>query len=151
MNNSQRPVTPSPAPSNRPGTGSGLTKPKTSASGQFFRALLRWITAIAFVFCLGVLAVWFVRVRPESEQISQMETKIFTLQKELNGPQPQVQILQSLLEVSQAQVALAQGDTAGVPQALSGTDSRLAQSACDCGNGCGWGCMIGCFVEILPS
>jgi hypothetical protein len=71
--------------------------------------------------------MWFLRVRPQSEQISQMQTKIFTFQKQLNGPQPQVEILQSLVDVSKAQVALAQGETAGVQQDLSGTDALLAQ------------------------
>ncbi len=128
MSSSQTTATPSPLPPDRPGPSSAPPKPKTSPTGRFFRGLLRWVTAIAFVFCLGVLAVWFLRVRPQSEQISQMQTKIFTLQKQVSGPQPQVEILQCLLDVSKAQVALTQqGGTADVQQALSGTDALLAQ------------------------
>jgi hypothetical protein len=56
-----------------------------------------------------------------------MQTKIVSLQKEISGPQPQVEILQSLVDVSKAQVALAQGGQDEARQALGGTDARLVK------------------------
>lgn len=127
MSNSPTAATPSPVPPNQAGPGGAPPKPKASAAGRFFRGLLRWVTAIVLVFFLGFLATWYGKVRPQTVQIAQMQTRIFNLQKQLNGPQPQLEILQCLLDVSRAQVALAQGETGTVQQALSGTDARLAK------------------------
>ncbi len=127
MSSNQTPETHRPIPPSRPSPSGTPSKPKTSPLGRFFRGLLRWVTGIAAVFCLGILAMWLVRVRPQSEQISQMQTQIATLQKEINGPQPQVEILQSLVDVSKAQVALVQGGQDEARQALGGTDARLAK------------------------
>ncbi len=127
MSSNQTPATPSAIPPSRPSPIGTPSKPKTSPLGRFFRGLLRWVTGIAAVFCLGILAMWLVRVRPQGEQISQMQAQIATLQKEINGPQPQVEILQSLVDVSKAQVALAQGGQDEARQALGGTDARLVK------------------------
>jgi septal ring factor EnvC (AmiA/AmiB activator) len=125
MNSNQRAPTPAPTPPSRVATAG--VPPKTSAAGRFFRGLLRWVTAIALVFCLGVLAMWYVRVRPQTEQISQLQTQNSALQKRINGPQPQFEILECLLDVSKAQVALVQGGQDSARQALSGTDARLTK------------------------
>jgi len=127
MSSNQTAATPSPIPPSRPSPGGTPLKPKTSPLGRFFRGLLGWLTGIAVVFCLGVLSMWYVRVRPQGEQISQMQAQIATLQKKINAPQPQVEILQILVEVSKAQAALAQDEQDNARQALSGTDAGLTK------------------------
>ena len=127
MRNNQSPATPSPVPPSRAPSGAPPLVRKGSPLGRFFRGLLRWVTAIAVVFGLGVLATWFVRVQPQSEQLAHLQTRVVALETQINGPQPQVEILQCLLDISKAQVALAQGNQDGMRQALSATDARLAK------------------------
>ena len=56
----ERPVEESPAVEPEPSEG---------RAGKILRQSLRWVAGIAFVFAIGVLLVFFVRVRPQADQI----------------------------------------------------------------------------------
>jgi hypothetical protein len=46
-----------------------------SRISRFLRAALRWITAFALVFTLGVLATWFARVRPQAQAMNELQVE----------------------------------------------------------------------------
>ncbi len=129
-------------------TGEPEVKPE-SRLGRFFKRALRWVVFLVVVFAIGVLAMEFVRVQPQREEISNLnqaleaaETAQAELQAELSrleGVEAENeelsralaiastrQVIQEIrLDVAQAQLALAQGDAEGVAEALHGTGENL--------------------------
>lgn len=121
-----------------------------SRLGKFFRKALRWVTGLIVVFALGVGTTYFVRVRPMNYQIqdlenqlqaadltvSQLEEQISTfagletenekLTNELLETQLHVDIMRVLVDVTSAELALANEDIITAKASLTGTDERLA-------------------------
>jgi hypothetical protein len=121
-----------------------------SRLGRFFRRALRWVTGLIVVFGLGVGTTWYVRVRPMFDQvqdlrnqlqaaeitIGELESQIadFTplqganqvLEAQLSETQLHVDVLQVLVDVTAAQLALTNDDVVTAKASLTGTDARLA-------------------------
>jgi hypothetical protein len=124
-----------------------------SRLGQFMRKLLRWAVGLLVVFALGVGAMWYARLQPEEAKNSQLrdtiqslEDSIVSLQAEVDGLSPLVDensdlqrqleqaavhvgILEVLVDVSSAQLALSDDDIVTAKASLAGTDSLLAAAA----------------------
>ncbi|OGO19720.1 MAG: hypothetical protein A2Z14_00685 [Chloroflexi bacterium RBG_16_48_8] len=126
-------------------------KPKPpSRLGRFFRRALRWITGLFVVFALGVGTTWFVRVQPMNTKmgdlknqlqaaeitVTELEARIadFTplvsenasLKTQLLETQLHVDVMRILVDVTAAELALANGDAVTAKASLTGTDTRLA-------------------------
>lgn len=124
-----------------------------SRLGQFMRKLLRWTVGLLVVFALGVGAMWFVRLQPEMAKNSQLRDTIQSLeesivalqsdvdelsplvdensdlQRQLEQAEVHVGILEVLVDVSSAQLALSDDDIVTAKASLAGTDSLLAAAA----------------------
>jgi chromosome segregation ATPase len=122
-----------------------------SRIGGWMRRALRWIVLLVIAFALGVGATWAARVRPDGARIQALSTSLSqaqdqlqaqnseladlrplrsanaSLQDQLNAAQNRILLLQALVDVTGAQVALAQGKTQQAQQSLSGTDARLQE------------------------
>lgn len=120
-----------------------------SRLGKFARRALRWVTAVVVIFGLGFAATWLVRVRPlmsEVESLEQRADQAETAQAqlqdrvdELDGVEQRNQELEAallearghldllavLVDVTSAQLAIAQEDTAAARLALEDTESKL--------------------------
>lgn len=113
-----------------------------SRFGRFMRRALRWITAVAAIFALGVAAAWFVRVSPQQAEIAQLradlevaEAQVETLEgrvAELEGVEAELllatrqkAILSVLSNVHAARLALAEGDSSGAASALALAEEGL--------------------------
>jgi len=121
-----------------------------SRIGIFFRKALRWTTGIIFIFGLGVVTAWFVRVQPQDVEIRDLENRIQAaeitveqleaqitdllpldvenqqLLEELSESQLHVDVMKALIDATSAQLALAMDDVVTAKASLSGTDARLA-------------------------
>ena len=120
-----------------------------SRIGRFFKRALRWVVALLIVFTLGVVAMQIVRVRPLTEEQNSLDQWLADaqaaqqdLQNELNrleGVEAENQeltlsleqsearlvVLNILVDITRAQLALTQEDTAGVAAALQDTGEKL--------------------------
>lgn len=120
-----------------------------SRLGRFLRRALRWAAAVTAVFALGVAATWFAQVRPRTQQIealiqalAEVEAQRDQLQEqvaELEGVRSENEALQAslrmaqarqvllsiLVDVTSAQLAIAQEDPAAAKAALQQTDETL--------------------------
>lgn len=120
-----------------------------SSAGSFFRRALTWAAGIGVVFLLGVLVVFFLRVRPLSDQIKRLErdlgesqSKVAELQGELErlGPLEEeneelrgelsvkdrhLDLLAVLVDVTRARLALAQDQPESAQSVLQGTGATL--------------------------
>lgn len=116
---------------------------------RFIRRVLMWAIVILGVFALGVGATWVTQVRRlQSEKQSlqdqvqelqaeesaalevlreQQRIEIETLQEEIDAANLHIQLVNALVDVSSARVALGQEDLVGVRTALAGTDERLSK------------------------
>jgi uncharacterized protein HemX len=114
----------------------------------FVRKLLLWVIGLAVVFGLGVGVAWFTLVRDIrtenndlQSQVSTLEAeratieesvradcdaKIADIQAQADEANLHVQLVNALVDVSSARVALGQDDLVGIRAALAGTDDRLA-------------------------
>jgi type II secretory pathway component PulM len=116
---------------------------------RFFRKLLVWLVVIAIAFLAGILTYHFVRYKPLSEnnvktqaaldqanqEITDLQAetkKIATLESEKSGLQDQLEtaaahseLLQVLVDLSNARLALFQNDVEGAKAALANTPQRL--------------------------
>lgn len=122
---------------------------KPGRVGRIVRRGLQWITAGGVVFLLGVLIVFFVRVRPQADQIKRLErtldetrTEVESLQSRIDRLEPleeeidqledelavkdhHLDLLAVLVDVTNAQLGLAKGEPATAAGALEMTDRRL--------------------------
>ncbi|MFQ5943289.1 MAG: hypothetical protein ACE5JF_07030 [Anaerolineales bacterium] len=129
---------------------SPLEVKEESRAGRFLRRVLRWTVALLVIFTLGVVAMEFVRVRPladERNDLSQSLTEARTAQQDLEAEldrlvgvdaenqdlseallqtEARLALLNILVDVTRAQLALAQEDTVRVAAALQGTGEKLS-------------------------
>lgn len=120
-----------------------------SKTGRFFRRSLRWVAGLGFVFALGVLMVFFVRVRPQADQIRSLQRQLDETQQELTAAQARVDelepleernqqledqlerseqhldLLAVLVDVTNAQLDIAQDQPEAARAALEDTDAKL--------------------------
>jgi hypothetical protein len=123
--------------------------PPPSKFRLFLIRALRWVTGFMLVFVLGIVAMWAIRVRPAQaelnslqteldamqEQVSTLEGQVRTLlpledenaslQNELAKTEQQMAIRGILVDVTSAQLAMAQEDPIAAKAALAGTDDRM--------------------------
>ncbi|TET85839.1 MAG: hypothetical protein E3J37_01040 [Anaerolineales bacterium] len=116
---------------------------------RFLSRALRWVTGFVVVFAFGVAATWVVQVRPGSEQIGALRGELDSAQAQIDSLEGEVEslhplegensslrteltkikqrmdILSVLVDVTTAQLAMAQDDPIAAKAALAGTDDRL--------------------------
>jgi len=116
---------------------------------RFSSRALRWVTGFMVVFACGVAVTWFVQVRPGSEQIGSLQAELESAQNQINSLESEVEslrplegensslrneittikqrmdLLSVLVDVTTAQLAVAQEDPIAAKAALAGTDDRL--------------------------
>lgn len=122
-----------------------------SRAGRFFRRALRWAVLALVIFALGFAATWVARVSPlqqEQNRLAQalseaealetdlrtelgrlegVETENARLSGELDEAVTRLTLLSILVDVTGAQLALAQEDPLRVMAALEGTEDKLSQ------------------------
>lgn len=108
------------------------------------RRFLFWTLFVTGVFALGLVAMWFVRVGPLSTEFEKASIKVESLEFELEDLRPlraeneqlldelemgesQLQLLDVLVNVTSAQLALAQEDEIAAKAALAGTKASLLE------------------------
>ncbi len=120
-----------------------------SRFGLFLRRALRWSAGIGVVFALGIGALWFTQVRPQAERIRELQSdleaarsQVEALQKEVEDLRPlesenadlqaslaaaqqRHALLSTLVDVTQAQLALAQDDGLAARAALAEAPAQL--------------------------
>lgn len=121
-----------------------------SRFGGMMRWLLRWAVVVGVVFLLGVMATWIVRVSPQSDtirslsrsldesrnQVNELQQEVETLRgledeneqltQELETKDRHLDLLAVLVDVTRAQLALAEDQPGEASAELEGTDDRLA-------------------------
>lgn len=114
------------------------------------RKALRWIVAAGVVFALGVAVVWVMRVQPQMREIRDLSQSRDSIQKELTSAQSELDqlrplkdqnakltsqldeanrrlsVLSVLVDVTTAQLALAQDQPLSAQAALKNTDAKMA-------------------------
>lgn len=138
-------------------TGGKKPKPKKQKppSGRmdrakgFMRRLLMWVIGLIGVFALGVGVAYVMLVLDlqtendtlqsqvdalQAEQATiadsiraECEAELEDIQAEVDEANLHVQLVNALVDVSSARVALGQDDLVGIQAALAGTDERLAE------------------------
>jgi hypothetical protein len=126
--------------------------PPAKSPGRLSRAAnagLRWAAGLGVVFVLGVALVWALRVLPQTQEIRQLRLDQDAAQQQLSDLQDQVKslspledenaslktdlsqandhlsLLSVLVDVTTAQLALAQDNPLGAQAALQGSDAKL--------------------------
>lgn len=113
------------------------------------RRVLLWAVSLIIILAVGVILMWTLRVRPQAAQIAEMEAEIISAQDQINTQDIELQnlrplvdeneqlvnelslvsahlnLLAVLVDVTTAQLALAQEDDIAARAALTGTDARL--------------------------
>lgn len=126
---------------------------KPSRIGKFLRAALRWITGLMTIFAFGVALTWFMRVRPLEEQAKVLKAEretateqVVNLEAELEGlrtveaenktltdsltlAEHRLMLLDLLVDVKSAQLALAADDIDTVRSVLVGVGLKLDKLA----------------------
>jgi hypothetical protein len=144
------PIKPAPWEALRPVVPKPDEPKPPSRIGIFFRKALRWTTGLIFIFGLGVVTAWFVRVQPQDVQIedlnnrinaaetsvAELESQISSLMPlavenesilmELSDTQKHVDVMSILVDVTSAELALLRDDLVTAKASLSGTEARLA-------------------------
>lgn len=132
----------------RPDPGSPKSKDE-SRVGRFLKRVLRWGVMLLVIFTLGVVAMQFVQVQPlraerndltqslmEAEETQQelqaeinrlegVEAENEVLTQSVLQAQARLALLDVLVDVTRAQLALAQDEPAGVAAALQETGDKL--------------------------
>jgi hypothetical protein len=114
-----------------------------------FRRILLWAVGFVVVFAAGVVLSWYLQVRPQAAQIADLSAEVLYAQEqidelsaEVEGLRPLVEenaalaeeliltsahldLLSVLVDVTTAQLALAQEDDIAARAALTDTDERL--------------------------
>jgi hypothetical protein len=120
-----------------------------SKISRFLSRALRWVTGIVVVFALGMAATWAAKVSPLTKQINSLQQELGSVQTQLETAQSEVELIQPLedanaslkaeiakseqrmdllsvlVDVTTAQLAMAQEDPIAAKAALAGTDERL--------------------------
>ena len=123
--------------------------PPPSKISRFLKRALRWVTGIVVVFTLGVVATWAAKVSPLTKDVNSLQQDLGSIQAQLEAAQGEVESLQPLqgenaslkaeiaksaqrmdllsvlVDVTTAQLAMAQEDPIAAKAALAGTDERL--------------------------
>ncbi len=132
-----------------PGLVEEVTPPPPSKISRFLSRALRWVTGIVVVFALGVVATWVAKVSPLTKEVNSLQQDLGSIQAQLEAAQAEVEALQPLqgenaslkaeiaksaqrmdllsvlVDVTTAQLAMAQDDPIAAKAALAGTDERL--------------------------
>lgn len=111
---------------------------------------LRWAAGLGVVFALGVSLIWFLRVRPQTQDIRLLSQDLHDAQQQLSAAQAEAEslrplkdenaslndqlaesqrhlaLLSVLVDVTTSQLALAEDDPLAAQAALKDTDSKLA-------------------------
>ena len=126
--------------------------PKTeSRLGRFLRLALRWLAALVVIFGLGVAATWVSQVRPriaqqaaleqglaaveeqrdqlqaQVEELSGVRSENEMLQVELQQAEGRLALLRVLVDVTSAQLGIAQKDPIAAKAALENTSVALEE------------------------
>jgi hypothetical protein len=108
------------------------------------RRFLFWMLCVLGLFTLGLVATWFFQVGPLTIELEKARIEIESLESELEDLRPlpaeieqlsdaleasesHRQLLNVLVNVTSAQLALAQGDTVAAKAALAGTRASLLE------------------------
>jgi hypothetical protein len=142
------------APEPEPPIDTDTAEPEPSRPGVLRRILI-WTVAVLLVFALGVGACWLTQVQPQRERIagledraqsaeaqveslqadvtrlSPLEAENESLQAELKRSTQHLDLLFVLVDVTSAQLAMAQEDAIAAKAALTGTDARLKRLEAD--------------------
>ncbi|MEJ2010595.1 MAG: hypothetical protein P8X64_00040 [Anaerolineales bacterium] len=137
------------APEPEPPVEPESAEPEPSGPG-LLRRILVWAVVVLLVFALGVGACWLTQVQPQRDRIASLEQRaqsaeaqVASLQAEVTRLSPfeaeneslQAQLKRSsqhldllfvLVDVTSAQLAMAQEDAVAAKAALTGTDARLS-------------------------
>ncbi len=129
--------------------GEAMETTEESRVRRFFKRALRWVVVVLVIFTLGVAAMYFVRVRPlederdslnqslaeeqatrqglqaELDRLEGVEAENQSLSLSLQQSEARLAVLNILVDVTRAQLALAQEDTVSVAAALQETGERL--------------------------
>jgi hypothetical protein len=120
-----------------------------SRFGRFLKRALRWVVVVLVVFTIGVVAMQIVRVGPlidernsldqslaeahasqqdlqaELDRLEGVEAENEELARALQQTETRLAVLNILVDITRAQLALAQEDPAGVAAALQETGEKL--------------------------
>lgn len=123
--------------------------PEESRVGRFLRRALRWLTAVVVIFGIGFGVAQFAQVQPLTRELGELRSQLETARNaadqlqqdldELEGVQEENQSLRSLVQeteahlallsvlvdVTSAQLAIAQEDPTAAKAALADTGARL--------------------------
>lgn len=115
------------------------------------RQALRWAAILGLAFVLGIAALWIARLRPQQERVRSMETEVRQAQTQIGDLESEVTELESLrqenqelrqdlelaslhldlldilVDVEAAQIALEQDNPSRAQSALRGTDAKLEE------------------------
>ncbi len=129
--------------------GEAMETTEESRVGRFFKRALRWVVVVLAIFTLGVIAMQIVRVGPltdernsldqslaeaqatrqglqtELDRLQGVEAENEELARSLQQSEARLAVLDILVDVTRAQLALAQEDTVSVAAALQETGERL--------------------------
>lgn len=117
-------------------------KKAPSKFGLFLRKLLRWTTGALAIFALGVVLMWIVQVRPKVNDVRELEERIEQLEGELDAlnkaeaenvilraslddTKNHLSLLDILVDVSSAQLAINDGNIETAQAALAETDAKF--------------------------
>ena len=122
---------------------------EASKPSRRLRKVLLWSVGLILIFAAGVVLSWVIQVRPQNEQIANLEAEILSaqeqvdlldkevkelrpvaelssqLKEELSSATAHLDLLRVLVDVTTAQLALAQEDDIAARAALTGTTVRL--------------------------
>lgn len=128
----------------------GDEKKEGSRLGRWAGRALRWLVAVGVVFALGVAVVWVLRVQPQMRQIRDLAQSRDSVQQQLTSAQAELDklrplkdqnaklssqldeanrhlsLLSVLVDVTSAQLSLAQDQPLSAQAALKNTDSKMA-------------------------
>ena len=100
-----------PAPPENVAASTKAEKTQPGRLGRFFRKVLTWLVVLAIVFLAGFVTDHYLRYKP--------------LQDELKTATAHLELVQVLVDVSNARLALFLNDVVGAKAALSDTQQRL--------------------------
>ena len=118
-----------------PEPGIAAPKPEPAAPkppsrvNRFFRKVMLYSIGVLSIFMVGYITAFYLQVIParqsESEAQAAVSTEIEALEAEIAAGERHFHLMNALVNVYSAQVALVAEDSAGVRAALAGTDDRL--------------------------
>jgi len=106
------------------------SKPKPpSKANRFFRKVMLYLIGILSVFLVGFITAWYFKVVPLNQALedvrAEVATDVASLEAQIADDEIRFHLMNALVDVYSARVALAAEDTPGVRVALAGTDERL--------------------------